>query len=99
MLCVGVCKKIFTTLIADGVMKYELAEKCEGLLRTGLINSIKIKFSWFTAHDWLEFCTTAAVYVFNGEVTAEVLKIVRLLAEAVYLLLQRYPILIIYTED
>ena len=86
--------------MADGVMTCErLAEKCEGLLRTGLINSIRSNFRSFTAHDWLEFCTTAAVYVFNGEVTAEVLKIVRLLAEAVYLLLQRYPILIIYTED
>ena len=86
--------------MADGVMTYErLAEKCEGLLRTGLINRIKIKFSWFTAHDWLEFCTTAAVYAFNGEVRAEVIKIVRLLSEAVDLLLQRYPIFIIYTED
>jgi hypothetical protein len=68
----------------------KMADRLEGILRSGLVSRLRLNFSWFTAHDWLEFIITGSVYGAEGLVSDNTMRIIQLLREAIEIYLRRY---------
>lgn len=86
----GISKRVITTIIKEkDVDLSKLADRLVGVLSSGLVQRIRVNFSWFTAHDWLEFLITGAVYGLQELIDADTLRIVQLLREAIEIYLRR----------
>jgi len=89
-LLIGVAKRIFQTFTSDGLIDItKMADRLEGILRSGLVSRLRLNFSWFTAHDWLEFIITGSVYGAEGLVSDNTMRIIQLLREAIKIYLRR----------
>ena len=89
-LFLGVVRRVFSTLVDQSVISCDqLADCLTGVLPKPLVSRIRLKFSYFTAHDWLELITTGAVYGLLETAPARTLQMMKKLREAIEILLRR----------